>query len=91
MNLWKEVCTSPLLARATIILFLNKMDILESTLKAGVRVQTFVPTYGSQPNDVKHVVQCTCICSIHILGANGFPQTFATSFAHIMCVLIPLF
>ncbi|KAI9566637.1 guanine nucleotide binding protein, alpha subunit [Boletus coccyginus] len=57
MNLWKEVCTSPLLARATIILFLNKMDILESTLKAGVRVKTFVPTYGSQPNDVQHVVQ----------------------------------
>lgn len=91
MNLWKEVCTSPLLARATIILFLNKMDILDSTLKAGVRVKTFVPTYGSQPNDVKHVVQCTFIGPILFPGANHLPQTFAKSSAHIMCVLIPLF
>ncbi|KAN0078032.1 Guanine nucleotide binding protein (G-protein), alpha subunit [Tylopilus felleus] len=57
IHLWKEVCANPLLARANIILFLNKMDILESTLEAGVRVQTYVPTYGSNPNDMDHVVK----------------------------------
>ncbi|KAH0835442.1 guanine nucleotide binding protein, alpha subunit [Lanmaoa asiatica] len=57
INLWKKICASPLLARANIILFLNKMDIVESTLKSGVRVQTYVPTYGSLPNDVEHVVK----------------------------------
>ncbi|KAF8546920.1 G-protein alpha subunit [Imleria badia] len=57
ISLWKEVCANPLLARANIILFLNKMDILESTLKSGVRVQTYVPTYGSHPNDMEHVVK----------------------------------
>jgi hypothetical protein len=57
ISLWKKVCASPLLARANIILFLNKMDILESTLKAGVRVATYVSTYGSHPNDVEHVVK----------------------------------
>lgn len=59
IHLWKEVCANPLLARANIILFLNKMDILESTLDAGMRVQTYVPTYGSNPNDMDHVVKCT--------------------------------
>ncbi|KAF8838229.1 G-alpha-domain-containing protein [Paxillus ammoniavirescens] len=57
IGLWKEVCSSPLLARANIILFLNKMDILESTLKAGIRVSTYVPSYGSQPNELEHVVK----------------------------------
>ncbi|KAG9312419.1 G-protein alpha subunit [Chiua virens] len=57
ISLWKEVCANPLLARANIILFLNKMDILNSTLKSGVRVQTYVPTYGSQPNEPEHVVK----------------------------------
>lgn len=61
ISLWKEVCASSLLARANIVLFLNKMDILESTLKAGVRVQTYVPTYGAHPNDLEHVVKCTSV------------------------------
>lgn len=45
------------------------MDILESTLKAGVRVQTYVPTYGSPSNELEHVIKCTpmpcvrCVCS----------------------------
>ncbi|KIJ62440.1 hypothetical protein HYDPIDRAFT_157814 [Hydnomerulius pinastri MD-312] len=55
--LWKEVCTNALLARANIILFLNKMDILESTLKAGIRVETYVPSYGNQPNEIENVVK----------------------------------
>ncbi|KIK97824.1 hypothetical protein PAXRUDRAFT_824549 [Paxillus rubicundulus Ve08.2h10] len=57
IGLWKEVCSNHLLARANIILFLNKMDILESTLKAGIRVSTYVPSYGSQPNELEHVVK----------------------------------
>ncbi|KAF8435441.1 G-protein alpha subunit [Boletus edulis BED1] len=57
IGLWREVCGSSLLAHANIILFLNKMDILESTLKAGVQVKTFVPTYGSNPNNMEHVVR----------------------------------
>ncbi|KAG8215659.1 G-protein alpha subunit [Butyriboletus roseoflavus] len=57
VGLWKKVCASPLLAHANIILFLNKMDILESTLKSGVRVQTYVPSYGSNSNEPEHVVK----------------------------------
>ncbi|KAG1792338.1 G-protein alpha subunit [Suillus plorans] len=55
--LWKEVCSNPLLARANIILFLNKMDILQKTLAAGIKVATYVPSYGSTPNDVENVTK----------------------------------
>ncbi|KAH7925987.1 G-alpha-domain-containing protein [Leucogyrophana mollusca] len=55
--LWKEVCSNPLLARANIILFLNKMDILETTLAAGIRVAEYVPSYGDAPNDVASVTK----------------------------------
>jgi guanine nucleotide-binding protein subunit alpha len=55
--LWKEVCSNPLLARANIILFLNKMDILQKTLAAGIKVATYVPSYGNTPNDVENVTK----------------------------------
>jgi len=55
--LWKDVCRNPLMARAHIILFLNKMDILDKTLAAGIQVKTYVPSYGSAPNDVPHVTK----------------------------------
>ncbi|KAH7907599.1 guanine nucleotide binding protein, alpha subunit [Hygrophoropsis aurantiaca] len=55
--LWKEVCSNPLLARANIILFLNKMDILAATLAAGIRVAEYVPSYGDGSNDVASVTK----------------------------------
>ncbi|KAJ8597202.1 G-protein alpha subunit [Rhizopogon salebrosus TDB-379] len=55
--LWKEVCKNPLLARANIILFFNKMDILKKTLESGIRVETYVPSYGKNPNDVDNVTK----------------------------------
>jgi len=55
--LWKEVCKNPLLARANIILFFNKMDILRKTLESGIRVETYVPSYGKNPNDVDNVTK----------------------------------
>ncbi|OSC97274.1 G-protein alpha subunit [Trametes coccinea BRFM310] len=55
--LWREVCQNALLAKTTLILFLNKMDILQATLAAGIRVVKYVPSYGDQPNDVQHVTK----------------------------------
>ncbi|KAI0824282.1 G-alpha-domain-containing protein [Trametes gibbosa] len=57
ITLWREVCQSALLAKTTLILFLNKMDILQATLAAGIRVIKYVPSYGDQPNDVQHVTK----------------------------------
>jgi guanine nucleotide-binding protein subunit alpha len=47
--LWKEVCRNPLLARANIILFFNKMDILKKTLQSGIRVETYRPELRKHP------------------------------------------
>lgn len=55
--LWKKICANPLLARATIILFLNKMDILQRTLESGVKLREYVPSYGEAPNDIRHVTK----------------------------------
>jgi len=57
ITLWREICTNKLLEGATLILFFNKMDILQATLAAGIQVQKYVPSYGNQPNDVQHVVK----------------------------------
>ncbi|KAJ2920508.1 hypothetical protein H1R20_g16585, partial [Candolleomyces eurysporus] len=37
--LWREICSSKLLAKANLILFFNKMDVLKTTLAAGVQVK----------------------------------------------------
>jgi len=55
--LWKEVCSNTLLAGSTLILFLNKMDILETNLRAGISVQKYVPSYGDAPNDIENVTK----------------------------------
>jgi guanine nucleotide-binding protein subunit alpha len=55
--LWKEVCSNALLAHSTLILFLNKMDILQANLNAGISVQKYVPSYGDAPNDLVHVTK----------------------------------
>ncbi|EIN06507.1 G-alpha-domain-containing protein [Punctularia strigosozonata HHB-11173 SS5] len=57
VTLWKAVCANPLIAKATLILFLNKMDILDETLKAGVQVKRYVPSFGDQPNELPYVVK----------------------------------
>ncbi|KAH7105091.1 G-alpha-domain-containing protein [Auriculariales sp. MPI-PUGE-AT-0066] len=51
--LWKQICQNKLLAGIELILFLNKMDILEAKLKAGVRLSKYVRNFGDRPNDVE--------------------------------------
>ncbi|KAH9858648.1 G-alpha-domain-containing protein [Lenzites betulinus] len=53
--LWKAICSTKLLAKVQLILFMNKCDLLEKKLSRGVRVVDYVPTYGNKPNDVEHV------------------------------------
>ncbi|KAF9484577.1 heterotrimeric GTP-binding alpha subunit [Pholiota conissans] len=57
MFLWKDICENKLLAHANLILFLNKRDVLAATLKSGVQVKKYVPTYGDFPNDVATVTK----------------------------------
>ncbi|KAI0772348.1 G-alpha-domain-containing protein [Trametes elegans] len=55
--LWKAVVSSKLLAKTSIILFLNKYDLLEQKLLSGVRIRDYVHSYGDRPNDVEHALK----------------------------------
>ena len=56
--LWQTLCSLQMLAKTQIILFLNKCDLLEQKLRAGVRVRTHVPSFGNRSNDVNTVKKC---------------------------------
>ncbi|KAG6872599.1 hypothetical protein C0995_008581 [Termitomyces sp. Mi166 len=58
LMLWREICRNKILANATLILFFNKTDVLRRTLAAGIKVRTFVPSYGDLPNEVAPVTKC---------------------------------
>ncbi|THH14466.1 hypothetical protein EW146_g5867 [Bondarzewia mesenterica] len=55
--LWKAICSSKLLAKVQLILFLNKCDLLQRKLKRGIEVKRYVPTYGDRPNDLPSVAK----------------------------------
>lgn len=57
--LWKSICSAKLLAKTQLILFLNKCDLLKRKLKRGIKVNRYLPNYGSRPNDTIDVLKCT--------------------------------
>jgi len=50
--LWKAVCSNKLLANVDLVLFLNKCDILEAKLNAGIRLAKYVRSYADRSNDI---------------------------------------
>lgn len=57
LHLWKTTCSSKLLAKVPIILFLNKCDLLEKKLEAGIQLADFIPTFKDCPNNLESVTQ----------------------------------
>ncbi|TFK42062.1 guanine nucleotide binding protein, alpha subunit [Crucibulum laeve] len=53
--LWKLVVSNKLLAHVNIVLFLNKCDLLQAKLDAGVRLNQHMISYGDRPNDYDSV------------------------------------
>jgi guanine nucleotide-binding protein alpha-1 subunit len=50
-QLWTEVCRNKLLRRVTLVLLLNKRDVLAQTLDEGIQVRKFIPSYKG-PNEL---------------------------------------
>jgi guanine nucleotide-binding protein subunit alpha len=48
---WKLICSSKLLSKVTLVLFLNKCDILKRKLKSGTPINKYLSSYGSRAND----------------------------------------
>ncbi|KAI6110873.1 guanine nucleotide binding protein, alpha subunit [Pisolithus croceorrhizus] len=57
LQLWRIVCSSPVLAKVQIILFLNKCDILHEKMKRGVPVRDYFPDFADQKNDTATVMR----------------------------------
>ncbi|KIM31194.1 hypothetical protein M408DRAFT_327479 [Serendipita vermifera MAFF 305830] len=55
--LWKSICSSKLLAKVELILFLNKCDLLAKKLESGIRLAKFVPSFKDHPNNLETVTK----------------------------------
>ena len=66
--LWKAVVSSKLLAKTSIVLLLNKCDLLQRKLESGVRIKDFVHSYGDRPNDVEHALKCESAPAVAFVG-----------------------
>ncbi|KAF8153162.1 heterotrimeric G protein alpha subunit [Crassisporium funariophilum] len=55
--LWTSICSSKLLAKTQLILFLNKCDLLRRKLKRGIKVNQYLPSFGNRSNEVITVVK----------------------------------
>ena len=45
IQLFRSICSHPLFASTSVILFLNKIDVLKRKLAAGVKVADYFPDY----------------------------------------------
>ncbi|KIY68130.1 heterotrimeric G protein alpha subunit [Cylindrobasidium torrendii FP15055 ss-10] len=54
--LWQAICSTKILERTQLIVFMNKCDLLKRKLKQGVQVKNYLTSYGSRPNTVREVV-----------------------------------
>jgi len=57
MLLWREICRNKLLAKVDLILFLNKVDLLQKKLVSGIPLKKYLPQYAG-PNTVAEVCKC---------------------------------
>ncbi|KAJ3888307.1 guanine nucleotide binding protein, alpha subunit [Lentinula edodes] len=57
LQLFTQICSSPLLKNAHLVLFLNKTDLLRAKLDNGLRVQKYITSFGERANDYETVVQ----------------------------------
>ena len=56
--LWRSVCSSKFFARSSLILILNKCDLLKAKLQRGVQIRDSIPSFGDLPNDFETAVKC---------------------------------
>jgi hypothetical protein len=54
--LWTDICRNKLLQHATLVLMLNKMDVLAKVLEGGETVRRFIPSYQGA-NELESVVK----------------------------------
>ncbi|ESK89094.1 putative g-protein alpha subunit [Moniliophthora roreri MCA 2997] len=56
-TIWKTIVSSRLLAKTTLVCFLNKCDLLKRKLRSGIMFRDYVPPFGNRANDTATVVR----------------------------------
>ena len=56
--LWKDVVSNRLLSKVVIVLFMNKMDILQSKIGSGIEVTKYVPKFEGNTRSADEVARC---------------------------------
>ncbi|KAI0956111.1 hypothetical protein AcV7_006604 [Taiwanofungus camphoratus] len=56
LQLFKSICSNPLLKNTHLVLFLNKADVLAEKLAKGIKLKKYITSYGDRPNEVDAVV-----------------------------------
>jgi len=54
VNIWKYIVSNKLLKDTSLILFLNKVDLLKAKLESGIKFSQYVVSYGNRPNDFEN-------------------------------------
>jgi len=89
--LWKGICQNKLLAKVDLVLFLNKCDILERKLDAGIRLARYVKSYDDRPNDMKTASKCASVsCSLLILTVTSTIPDFLGKFSAVQRTYSPM-
>ncbi len=75
MRLWEQICANKILASVELILFLNKLDILDAKLKSGIQLARYITSYSDRPNETKQVARCKWILVCSVRFEYNIPWT----------------
>ncbi|KAJ7200210.1 G-protein alpha subunit [Mycena pura] len=71
LMLWKAIVSSKVLGKTTLIVFLNKCDLLKRKLQSGIMVNKYLISFGQRENEVGVVVKYIKDKLKDILRAEG--------------------
>ena len=57
LQTFTSVCSNPLLKNVHLVLFLNKIDILQRKIQAGIKVRKYITSFGNRPNEYHEVTE----------------------------------
>lgn len=55
LQTFTSVCSNPLLKNVHLVLFLNKIDILQQKIQAGIKVRKYITSFGNRNNEYHEV------------------------------------
>ena len=70
MHLWQTIVSNRLLQNTSIILFLNKIDLMQQKLASGIRLRDYVVSYGDRPNNYETASACAWVVCSRVAGAH---------------------